>query len=138
MGTVNRVTLLGVIDKEPENRATTTGNTMLTFGVRTSFKNRAGEWKSNWTNCVAFGKMAEYLLNCGLGPHDWIYVDGFIQSTSREYKGHKRYFTNVVINSAKVLQAVEPKERESPQDEDILDNEVSANAESDDDSDLPF
>lgn len=63
---INRVNLSGNLGNDPELRATSNGNQILTFTVAVNDRKKdqsTGEWVDypNWVSCVVFGNRAESL-----------------------------------------------------------------------------
>jgi single-strand DNA-binding protein len=102
---VNRVTLIGRIGKEPEQK--TFGEKTLTkfsFATSESSKDKNGEWqeKTQWHN-------VSYWNNIKLEKGDMLYVEGKIEY--REHEG--KYYTDIIasycrkINTGQKAQTVE-------------------------------
>jgi single-strand DNA-binding protein len=105
---LNKVTLIGNVTRDPNLRYTPNGASVCSFGVAT---NRSwtpadgGEKveKAEFHNIVAWGKLADI---CGqlLGKGDKVYVDGRIQT--RDWKtdeGQERRITEIVIDNMMLL-----------------------------------
>ena len=98
---VNRVTLLGNIGKDPEVSFLPSGTAVAKFGLATSerFKDKGGEWqdRTEWHNVVLWQRLAEiageYLKKGGK-----VYIEGRLQTRSWDDKtsGQKKYMTEVV------------------------------------------
>ena len=79
MASINRVTLVGNLTRDPELRTTPNGKSVCTLGlaVNDRYKNDAGEWveKPNYFDIVVWGAQAE---SCGqyLSKGRQIAVDG--------------------------------------------------------------
>lgn len=104
---VNKVILVGRLGKDPEVRYSTNGNAITNFNLATSrvYKNKQGEKvdETEWHRCVSFGRTAEV---CGEYLHkgSLIYVEGRLQTRDWEDKdGNKRWTTEVIIDSMKML-----------------------------------
>ena len=102
---VNRVTLIGRVGKEPEQK--TFGEKTLTkfsFATSESSKDKNGEWqeKTQWHN-------VSYWNNIKLEKGDMLYVEGKIEY--REHEG--KYYTDIIasycrkINTGQKAQTVE-------------------------------
>ena len=76
---VNKVTLLGHVGKDPEVKTSSGGMTIANFSIATSDrqKNAQGEWedKTEWTNLVAFKKTAEIIRDY-VTKGSQVYVEG--------------------------------------------------------------
>ena len=104
---INKVTVLGRVGKEPEAREAGS-STVANFSVATenSFKDKSGEWQkeTEWHNCVAWGKMA-CMIQKYVHKGDRIHIEGRLKSSSWEDKntGQKRYKTEVHVNEICLL-----------------------------------
>lgn len=104
---INKVTVLGRVGKEPEARAAGS-STVANFSVATesSFKDKSGEWQkeTEWHNCVAWGKLADVIQKY-VHKGDRIHIEGRLKSSSWEDKntGQKRYKTEVYVNEICLL-----------------------------------
>jgi single-strand DNA-binding protein len=105
---VNRVTLLGNIGKDPEVSFLPSGTAVAKFGLATSerFKDKGGEWqdRTEWHNVVAFGKLAEIVRDY-VKKGNKLYVEGALRTSSWDDKtsGQKRYKTEIIMNELSLL-----------------------------------
>jgi len=102
---VNRVTILGDVDNEPEMKAFDR-STMLRFKVKTMEVWEAnGEQKSRceWHSVVLWGKSADLARDVRKG--DRVYVEGRIQTRSYEADGGKKYVTEINATMAALIGA---------------------------------
>ena len=87
-GSLNKVMLIGNLGKDPELKATPSGQSVARFSVATTetWKNQSGEKqsKTEWHNIVVWGKQAE-IAEKYLRKGKQILVEGRIQY--REYTG---------------------------------------------------
>jgi len=105
---VNKVILVGNLGRDPEVRATPSGQSICTLSVATSdrFTDRAGQQReqTEWHNVVVWGKQADL---CGqyLKKGRQVYVEGRL--TTRQYEAKdgtgKRYRTEVVAQRVQFL-----------------------------------
>ncbi|MGB2111033.1 MAG: single-stranded DNA-binding protein [Patescibacteria group bacterium] len=102
MRTVNKVTLIGNITRDPAIKTTETGKKIALFTIATNryYKSAEGESKSEseFHNCVAWGNLAErvekYLLKGKL-----VYAEGRLRTRIIEKDdGTKIYKTEVVVS----------------------------------------
>lgn len=106
--TVNSVTLLGNIGRDPEVKSTGGGTTVATFSIATvnRYKDQGGEWKESteWHNCVAFGRLAEIIRDY-VTKGGKLYVEGRLQTRSWDDKetGKKIYRTEIVVADVTLL-----------------------------------
>lgn len=105
---LNRATILGNITRDPESRTTTSGQSVVSFGVATNrrWKDQAtGEMKeqTEFHNCVAWAKLAQTIATyCKKGSK--VYVEGRLQTRSwDDPTGVKKYRTEIVADSLIML-----------------------------------
>ena len=113
MRSVNKVILIGNITRDPELKKTTTGQSIVTFGLAT---NR--EWVTSkeekqslaeYHNLVAWGKLAE-ICHQYLKKGKLIYVEGYLKTRSWDSpEGVKIFKTEIVIYDMIMLEK-RPKE----------------------------
>ena len=133
MKTVNSVTILGNVGKDPETKTSGSGTTICTFSVATSDrrKDAQGNWSDTvaWHNITAFGRTAEIVRDY-IRKGSKLYVEGRLDYQQWEKDGQKHYKTVIVINELVLLDG--GGKREEPEkfiDERVV--EVS-------DDDIPF
>jgi len=105
---VNKVILVGNLGRDPEVRATPSGQSVCNFSLATTerFTDRAGQQRdqTDWHNVVVWGKQADL---CGqyLKKGRQVYVEGRL--TTRQYDAKdgtgKRYRTEVVAQRVQFL-----------------------------------
>lgn len=111
---VNKVTILGNVGKDPDVRSTPSGTTVANISVATSerSKDKQGNWtdKTEWHNLVAFGKTAD-IVQQYVSKGSKIYVEGALQTQSWDDKqtGEKRYKTVIVIRELVLLSGSEQR-----------------------------
>jgi single-strand DNA-binding protein len=132
MKTVNRVTLLGNVGKNPEVRAAPSGSIIANFSIATTdrYKDKAsGEWKesTDWTNVASFGKLAEIVRDY-VHKGSPLYVEGKLRTRSYEKDGQKQYRTEVIADNIVLLGSGKPSEHAA---EAVVEQEM-------DTSDIPF
>ena len=119
MKSVNKVTLLGNVGKDPEIRSTPGGTVVANFSIATSdnTKDAQGNWteKTEWHNLVAFKRTAEIVRDY-VRKGSKVYVEGKLSTSSWEDKtsGQRRYKTEVLVNEL-VLLSEQRTERASAQ-----------------------
>ncbi|MBI5464294.1 MAG: single-stranded DNA-binding protein [Ignavibacteriales bacterium] len=104
---VNKVTLIGNLGKDPELRYTSAGVAVASFTLATneSWKDQDGaiQEKTQWHNLVAWRKLAE-IIGEYLKKGSKIYVEGRLQYRSYDDKnGVKRYVTEIVVDEMLML-----------------------------------
>jgi single-strand DNA-binding protein len=98
-GSLNKVLIIGNLGKDPEVKATATGQTAARFSVATTenWKNPQGEKqsKTEWHNIVVWGKQAE-IAEKYLRKGNQVMIEGRLQY--RDYidqAGVKKFFTEI-------------------------------------------
>ncbi|MDP7477132.1 MAG: single-stranded DNA-binding protein [Candidatus Peribacteraceae bacterium] len=109
MKSVNRVTLLGNVTRDPELKATTNGQSVCTFGLATNrvWKDKAQEKQSlpEYHNLVAWGQQAEFISST-VQKGAPLFVEGYLKTRSWDSaEGTKIYRTEVVIENIVLLGA---------------------------------
>ena len=100
---VNKVTLLGNLGKDPEIKFLPSGQAVANFGLATSdrYKDKAGEWqdRTEWHNVVAYGRTAEIVRDY-VKKGNKLYIEGRLTTRSWDDKdsGKKVYRTEIVVN----------------------------------------
>jgi single-strand DNA-binding protein len=114
MKTVNRVTILGNVGKNPEVRAAPSGAIIANFSIATTdrYKDKAGEWKesTDWHNIASFGKLAEIVRDY-VKKGSPVYVEGKLRTRSWEKDDQKQYRTEVIADNIVLLGSGKPSER---------------------------
>ena len=105
---LNRVTLIGNLGKDPEVKFTPSGTPVAKIALATNerFKDKNGEWqdRTEWHNVVLWQRLAEiageYLKKGGK-----VYIEGRLQTRSWDDKtsGQKKFMTEVVANDLVLL-----------------------------------
>jgi single-strand DNA-binding protein len=136
---VNKVTLLGRVGKDPELKATAGGTNVANLSLATDDrrKDAQGNWQNQteWHNLVAFGKTADVFQQY-VRKGAKLYIEGKIQTRSWEKDGQKHYKTEIVVNEMSMLD-------EKPQSEPAKTsaptwNEINQPAAEVEDDDVPF
>jgi len=105
---VNKVTLLGNVGKDPEIRSTPGGTMVANFTLATSDnqKDAQGAWqeRTEWHNLVAFKRTAEIVRDY-VKKGAKLYIEGKITNRSWDDKesGQKRYKTEILVNDLVLL-----------------------------------
>ena len=131
---LNKFIAIGRIVRDIELRATANGTSVsnFTIAIQRKFKDANGERQSDFINCVAFGKTADFVKSY-FSKGDMISVDGRIQTRNYEDKDGKRvYVTEVVTDEVGFVGGKKdsnesnsdmpdlPEEFETPEDPDSL------------------
>jgi single-strand DNA-binding protein len=105
---VNKVTLLGNLGKDPEVKFTPQGTAVakLTLATNERYKDKEGQWqdRTEWHNVVLWQRLAE-IAGEYLKKGSKVYIEGRLQTRSWEDKqtNQKRYMTEVVANDLVLL-----------------------------------
>jgi single-strand DNA-binding protein len=105
---VNKVTLLGNVGKDPEIRSTPGGVMVANFSLATSdrTKDQQGNWqdKTEWHSLVAFNRTAEIIRDY-VKKGAKLYIEGRLQTSSWDDKttGAKKYRTEIIVNDLSLL-----------------------------------
>src|ERR1700690_3312583 len=105
---VNKVTLLGNVGKDPEIRSTPSGVMVANLTLATSDrqKDAQGNWqdKTEWHNLEAFNRTAEIVRDY-VKKGSKLYIEGKLTTNSWDDKesGQKRYRTEILVNELVLL-----------------------------------
>ncbi len=103
---LNQVTLMGNLTRDPELRQTPTGQNVTSFSLalNRSYKDAGGEWQeaTDYIDIVCWGPLAERVAQY-LSKGRRCLVQGRIQSRSWEQDGAKRSKVEVLANDVTFL-----------------------------------
>ena len=105
---LNRVTLIGNLGKDPEVKYTPQGTPVAKIALATNerFKDKSGEWqdRTEWHNVVLWQRLAE-IAGEYLKKGSKVYIEGRLQTRSWDDKqtNQKKYMTEVVANDLILL-----------------------------------
>ena len=120
MASVNKAILVGHVGKDPDIRATSSGDTVASFSLATN--TGYGENKTtDWHNVSVFGKSADFVRNY-VKKGAQVYVEGSIRNRSYVDKsGNKKYVTEIKGFTVQALGQREssPQQYEPGADEDL-------------------
>lgn len=102
MKSVNKVTLIGAVGRDPEIRYSASGMAIASFSLATSKKSKEKDEVTQWHNLVAFQKTAE-LVEKYVKKGSKLYIEGEIQYQEYEKEGEKRFSTKIIINDMSFL-----------------------------------
>jgi single-strand DNA-binding protein len=133
MKSVNRVTLLGYVTRDPEVKALPSGRTVCTFGLATNrvWKNQSGEKQeqAEFHNLVCFGNLADF---AGLYIHKGkrLYIEGYIKTRNWENAEKMKIFrTEVVVDDIVLLGPRDSAPEMEKEMEEIPEGEIADAAE---------
>ena len=98
---LNVAALQGRLAADPEQRTTQNGTAVTSFSlaVQRNVKGSNGEYGTDWIDCVAWGKTAEFICKY-FQKGQLMAVNGTLQTRSYEKDGSKRKVTQVVVQNA--------------------------------------
>lgn len=116
---LNQVTLMGNLTRDPELRQTPTGQNVTSFSLalNRSYKDSSGEWQeaTDYIDIVCWGPLAERVAQY-LTKGRRCLVQGRLQSRSWEQEGTKRSKVEVLANDVTFLDG-RSNDNDSPEDE---------------------
>ena len=106
MKSVNKVTLLGNLGKDPEVKHAANGTVVAKVSLATNerYKDKDGQWqdRTEWHNVILWARLAEiareYLKKGGK-----VYIEGRLETRSWEKDGETRYTTSVIASEVVLL-----------------------------------
>ncbi len=103
---LNQVTLMGNLTRDPELRQTPTGQNVTSFSLalNRSYKDQSGEWQevTDYIDIVCWGPLAERVAQYLFKGRRCL-VQGRLQSRSWEQDGNKRSKVEVLANDVTFL-----------------------------------
>lgn len=102
MSSLNKVTLIGRLGKDPEIRSVTSGDRVANFSIACSESwtdKRSGERKekTEWINVVVWGDGLVGVIEKYVSKGDQIYVEGAFMTRKYEKNGEDRYVSECVV-----------------------------------------
>ena len=128
---MNVFTGIGRTTKDVELRYSEKGTAVARFTL--AINRRFNREKTDFLNCVAFGKTAELIAQY-VKKGNRVGVSGEVQTDSYEKDGRRIYTTNIVVNEVEFLES--SREQQKPYKENPL--EQAGEQIDVQDSDLPF
>jgi single-strand DNA-binding protein len=109
---MNRLTLIGFLGHDAEQKLTRNRNryTTLSIATKRSWKDAAGEWQSRteWHRSVVYGKLGEFATALGKGAH--VQIEGELRSREYEKDGAKHRVWECIAQSILKLDRAERQE----------------------------
>ncbi|MCF7844617.1 MAG: single-stranded DNA-binding protein [Kiritimatiellales bacterium] len=107
MKSVNKVTLLGNVTRDPELKSTTNGQSVCTFGLATNrvWRDGGGDKQSlpEYHNLVAWGGLAEFCSE-NIKKGKPLYIEGYLKTRSWDSpEGTKIFRTEIVLENIVLL-----------------------------------
>ncbi|MBN2307257.1 single-stranded DNA-binding protein [Candidatus Peregrinibacteria bacterium] len=115
MRSVNKVILVGNLTRDPELKQTTSGQSIVTFGLATNREWVAGSEKKSlaeYHNIAAWGTLADI---CGkyLRKGKLVYVEGYLKTRSWDSPEGVKIFRTEVVATDMIMLDKRPKADES-------------------------
>ena len=121
MASLNKVTLIGNVGKDPEIKTFASGNKVanITLATTERYKDRNGEQKeeTEWHSVQAFGKLAD-VVERFVHKGSLLYLDGKIRTRSYEADGRTMYRMEILADHIQMLDRRENRPALGP-DEDL-------------------
>ena len=119
MASLNKVSLIGNLGKDPEERFFSDGSPVTNFSIACTekYKDKMGEQKeiTEWVNIVAFGKLAEISAKY-LNKGSSVYIEGKLKTEKyTDKQGIERYATKVIASSLQLLGGKSNSDGKTPQ-----------------------
>lgn len=112
----NKITLIGNLGSEPENKQSKSGSTFSVLSVATQ---NYGDETTEWFKVLVFGKMGEACQN-NLKKGDRVYIEGALKSnTWEDDSGNARTNYSVFCNTVKFLSNKGKEDKFEPEQGDI-------------------
>lgn len=115
---LNKVTIIGIVGRDPEMRYTPNGRPVTSFSVAVTRMWTAtdGERReeTEWFNVVAWGNLAE-ICNTRLHRNQQVYVEGRLQTRGWEDEDGKKHFRTEVVANEMIL--LGDRELDTPDDD---------------------
>ena len=104
---VNKAIIIGSVGKDPEVRATASGDCIVNLSVATSesWKDKQGnkQESTEWHRVSAFGKLAEIIRDYVVKGSK-VYIEGKIKTRKwQDKEGKDQYTTEIVANELQML-----------------------------------
>ena len=103
MASVNKVTILGNLGKDPEIRYTPSNMAIATVSIATTYKPKDKDPETEWHRVVFFGRQAE-VAGEYLKKGSSVYVEGRLRTQKwTDKNGVERYTTEIIAESMQML-----------------------------------
>ena len=115
MRSVNKVILIGNLTRDPEFKATTTGQSIATFGLATNreWVTRSGEKKSlpEYHNVSVWGSLAD-ICKQYLKKGKLVYVEGYLKTRSWDSPAGVKIFRTEIVATDMIMLDKRPRGEE--------------------------
>jgi single-strand DNA-binding protein len=107
MRSVNKVTLMGYVGRDPEIKSTASGVIIANLSLATSYRiaaknGAAAKDVTEWHRLLAFNRTAEIIRDY-VKKGAPLYIEGQLQTRMWEKNGEKHYVTEIVIRELSML-----------------------------------
>lgn len=106
MAHLNKVMIIGNLGRDPEIRATPSGQKVANFSVACTekYKGKDGnrQERTEWFNCQVWGGQAE-VVERYLKKGSSVYCEGRLQTRSWDKDGQKQFRTEMIVNAFQML-----------------------------------
>lgn len=129
MASVNKVTIVGNLGRDPEVSTTQGGTKVAKFSIATTerYTDQQGnkQEKTEWHNIVAWKRLAE-IIEQYVKKGTAVYIEGKLQTSCwDDDQGNKKYKTEIIANNLQMLggredSAPQGNSNQAPQDDDDL------------------
>lgn len=103
---VNKVILLGNLGRDPETKTMPDGTKLVKFPLATSetYKDKSGNRvdQTEWHNVIIWRELAE-IAEKYLRKGSTVYIEGKIKTRSWDQNGEKRYATDIVADTMRMV-----------------------------------
>jgi single-strand DNA-binding protein len=140
---INKITLLGNVGQDPTAKIFDNGGSIAEFSLATteSWKDKTtGEKKeaTEWHNCVVNGPLVEVVKRY-VKKGSKLYIEGKIKTRSWGEGDQKKYRTEVIVNTLKMLDGKPSEAQPAQPARPTQPHDAPMNLSGDDDNnDLPF
>lgn len=119
---INQVSIMGNLTRDPELRATQGGTAVLSFGIAVNDrrKNASGQWEDvpNFFECVTFGNRATALSGI-LAKGMKVAIAGKLHYYSWEADGQKHSKVDIIASEIELMQNRKPQQQQQEQTADF-------------------
>ena len=123
MASLNKVTLIGNVGKDPEIKQLDGGNKLAIITLATSDKytdrNGNRQEETEWHSVTVFGKLVD-VVESFVRKGSMLYVDGRIKTRSWKDDANVTHFrTAIIANNLQLLNRVEPAKKQEESNGDL-------------------
>ena len=126
---MNKVILIGRLVKDAKIGQGSSGISIAQFpiAVNRNYKNKKGEYESDFINCIAFRNTAEFIGNY-IKKGNQVCIEGKIQTRSYEDKDkNKKYVVEVLVENINLLERKHKEDHEEVKEFDVMKTKTEYN-----------